>query len=80
MTAIVNIADNRTRMTLVGKLTYEENDSFRKSLTQLQQAEPGNLVIDMAQLDFIDSAGLGMLLLMRDRLPGNRPSLGVSSN
>ncbi|MBR9970413.1 STAS domain-containing protein [Magnetospirillum sulfuroxidans] len=50
---------------LSGRLTFKENTAFRTLLGRLGQAK-GGLVLDLRQLEFIDSAGLGMLLVMRD--------------
>lgn len=50
---------------LSGRLTFKENTEFRLLLERLGRAE-GPLLLDLTQLDFIDSAGLGMLLVMRD--------------
>lgn len=71
MTSIVNIADHRAKLTLSGKLTYEENESFRESLSALEEHEAQEIMIDISNLEFVDSAGLGMLLLLRDRMPQN---------
>lgn len=50
---------------LSGRLTFKENTEFRTLLERLGRTE-GPVLLDLTQLDFIDSAGLGMLLVMRD--------------
>jgi anti-anti-sigma factor len=69
MTAMVDVTEHRANLTLSGKLTYDENESFRESLEILTRKEPREVNIDMRDLKFVDSAGLGMLLLLRDRMP-----------
>ncbi|HYE49089.1 MAG TPA: STAS domain-containing protein [Azospirillaceae bacterium] len=51
---------------LTGKLTMRDHDQFGGLVGRIGSA-PGSLcVLDLAGLDFIDSAGLGMFLLVQD--------------
>lgn len=53
---------------LRGRLTFDGNETFRKVVEALA-AQPGvAAVIDLSDLEFIDSAGLGMLLLLREAM------------
>ena len=49
-----------------GRFTFSDNEAFQGIISSL--GEPGlkRCVLDMSGLEFIDSAGLGMLLLARD--------------
>jgi anti-sigma B factor antagonist len=51
-------------------LTAATVDSFREQLSKWQEAEPGiiNYVIDLKQVDFMDSAGLGTLIAVLKRI------------
>lgn len=51
---------------LSGRLTFAENSAFRRVVEGLEQSGRGDVVIDLGALDFIDSAGMGMLLVARD--------------
>lgn len=49
-----------------GSFTFGDNPQFRTMLREAQELKPSLIIIDMAAVDFIDSAALGMLLLLRD--------------
>lgn len=54
------------RVTLRGRLTFAENPRFRQVLSHIGDRKAQRIVIDLGQVDFIDSAGLGMLIHARD--------------
>lgn len=51
---------------LQGRLTFAENGAFRQVVEGLEREGHQQVVFDLAQLDYIDSAGMGMLLVARD--------------
>ena len=51
-----------------GRLTFEDHKSFRSLIGELSAGGINHVVVDMNQLEFIDSVGLGLLLIMRDDL------------
>lgn len=53
-------------VTLSGKFTFTDHLEFRRVLETLESGEAKRVLIDMASVDFVDSAALGMLLLLRD--------------
>jgi anti-anti-sigma factor len=57
-------------LTLRGRLTFEGNGRFRKIIDGLGGQPHRPLTVDVSQLDFIDSAGLGMLLLLKEAVGG----------
>jgi len=67
MEATLNTVENRALLTLSGDFTFKDNARFRQLLTQLQEQSPKELTLDVAHLEFIDSAALGMLLLLHDQ-------------
>jgi anti-anti-sigma factor len=56
------------RVALIGELTFTDHAVFRDILTRLIQTQDKKITIDLSQLDFVDSAGLGMLLIARDEV------------
>lgn len=58
----------RARVLMKGQFTFADNSRFRDLLVQLNDNPPGELILDVAKLEYIDSAALGMLLLLRDHL------------
>lgn len=49
-----------------GRFTFNENKDFKKILDSIASNSSSIAVINLMDLEFIDSAGLGMLLLARD--------------
>ena len=52
---------------LNGRLTFADYNMFKEITDSIQNSEGKNFIINLKKLDFIDSAGLGMLLIARDR-------------
>jgi anti-anti-sigma factor len=57
---------NDARVTISGEFTFSDHVAFREVAGRLFQAKDHTVVVDLSQLQFIDSAGLGMLLVARD--------------
>lgn len=53
-------------VTLHGRVTYSDHPSFRNVISQVRDSAARHLVFDVSDVEFIDSAGLGMLLMVRD--------------
>lgn len=51
---------------LLGKLTFHDCKKFEQAFEDLD-LKNRDLILDFKGLDFIDSAGLGMLLLLQER-------------
>jgi anti-anti-sigma factor len=51
---------------LSGRLTFAENNAFRNVVEGMEKDGRGSVVLDLAELEFIDSAGMGLLLVARD--------------
>ena len=66
MDVIINNEQEGMKVRMSGQFTFADNQKFREVLDITQQLEVKFIEIDFAQVDFIDSAGLGMLLLLRD--------------
>ncbi|WP_374352052.1 STAS domain-containing protein [Chitinimonas sp.] len=73
MEASFSLNDNTARITLSGDFTFEAHRSFKEAGQHaLDSANASALEIDFAAVDYMDSAALGMLLLLRERF-GARP-------
>ena len=58
---------------LVGELDLYNAPEVRSALLEVCAEEPGRLVVDLAEVDFVDSTALGVLIEARARL-ANRQS------
>ena len=56
---------DQSEVALSGQLTFPDHANFRTVADMLLKSEGRPLVIDLSELEFIDSAGLGMLLIVR---------------
>jgi len=58
--------DGSFEVALSGRLTSADLVTFRELLSQIKESKCNLILIDLRDLDWIDSAGLGMLLLARE--------------
>ncbi|WP_169732861.1 STAS domain-containing protein [Azospirillum halopraeferens] len=56
----------RVRFTCRGHLTYSSCDAFRPLLDGLDGPPGHEIVVDLGELSFLDTNGLGMLLILRE--------------
>lgn len=66
------------QVALSGQLTFADNLKFRHVLDLLDDETLSAMIMDFSSLDFIDSAGLGMLLLLRDECQARNVTLTIS--
>lgn len=52
---------------MTGRFTHADRDTFGKAIKELGSKPITRLTFDLAGLDFIDSAALGMILLVRQQ-------------
>ena len=62
--------DNRLVATFAGRLTFVDANGFHEVADAIRQSASSVWVFDFKELEFIDSAGLGMLLMVRDVISG----------
>ncbi|CAK0768396.1 hypothetical protein CCP2SC5_440017 [Azospirillaceae bacterium] len=57
---------NKDSMTIkyIGRMVYKHSDVFKKSYDEISQQNKSTLVIDLSEIEFIDSTGIGMLLML----------------
>ncbi len=62
----VQLDSNAALVRISGEFTFTDHTAFKSLVERLFEVEGSAIVIDLSRLEFIDSAGLGMLLLARD--------------
>jgi anti-anti-sigma factor len=55
-----------TAIHISGSFTFNDNPKFKQIVELVEGAPPKLLKLEVSGMSFIDSAGLGMLLLLRD--------------
>jgi len=66
MNSQLSTEDNKVVVTLSGRFTAADSSSFRRLIEELPLDGKDGAVFDLAQLSFVDSAALGLLVLARD--------------
>ena len=62
---------------LSGKFTFSDHSSFKSIIDTLKSGEVSSVSLDLSNLDFVDSAALGMLLIAREEAEKNNMSLTI---
>jgi anti-anti-sigma factor len=62
---------------ILGRLTYSDYNTFNSITNAIEENADRQCVIDLEEVDFIDSAGLGMLLLARDKVANNKGNITI---
>ncbi|WP_439342179.1 STAS domain-containing protein [Vacuolonema iberomarrocanum] len=65
---------------LAGLLDAYSEAAFRKVLEKALDEGPVNLILDLSQIDFIDSSGLGALVQIAKKVQNQSGSLQIVSN
>ena len=60
-------AQDVVTISVSGELTYKDHSVFNEMLESLTGKQSNRVVCDLAGLEFIDSSGLGLLLLMKSQ-------------
>ncbi|HVI50443.1 MAG TPA: STAS domain-containing protein [Candidatus Sulfotelmatobacter sp.] len=67
----------RSEIFLKGRLTFEGNETFRQIYDTVEAVPARPVTLDVSAVDFIDSAGLGMVMLLRDCTAAKGGSLAL---
>jgi HptB-dependent secretion and biofilm anti anti-sigma factor len=62
----MQIDRNNGLISVSGEFTFTDHGPFKRMITEMFETKGNAIIIDLSKLQFIDSAGLGMLLLARD--------------
>lgn len=60
-----------------GKFTFADHEIFREILQRMSVPEVRVVMIDLRDVDFLDSAAMGMLLLARDEASKQKKELSL---
>ncbi len=64
----IDITKDIFKAKLSEKITFSDLDGFREMVKRMVESNSDSNIVDLADVEFIDSAGLGMLLLARDEI------------
>ena len=69
--------DTAPEIRLSGRMEFTDHDRLVDIVTQLQELRGSRVVLDLSGLEFIDSAGLGMLLILQEEAESMNTKLVV---
>ena len=75
MVAAVEEQDHAVVVRLVGEPDLYNAGDVREVLDEVCARHPGRVVVDLAEVTFIDSTGLGVLVEARSKLPDRKTFL-----
>jgi len=64
----IEISDQEALVRVNGRLTFTDHVKMRSLIKELSLNKVKRQVLELASLEFIDSAGIGMLLIAREEL------------
>ena len=64
----IEIKDQEAQVRLSGRLTFNDHAKLRALIKEMSQNGAKRQVLDLGSLEFVDSAGIGMLLIAREEL------------
>jgi len=71
-------SDQEKTLHCSGQFTFSDNQKFRTILKLIEDRTLSTLTLDFSDVLFIDSSGLGMLLLLRDECTNRNISFTLS--
>lgn len=60
--------DQEATVRLRGRLTFNDHAKLRALIREMLQNKAKRQVLDLSALEFVDSAGIGMLLIAREEM------------
>ncbi len=62
----IHLDGSSAEIHLHGELTFAQHRKFRHVVNKLHHHAPGQVVVNLSKVEYIDAAGLGLLLVARD--------------
>ena len=64
----IDVKDQEALVRMTGRLTFNDHAKLRSLIKEMQQNGAKRQVLELSALEFVDSAGIGMLLIAREEL------------
>lgn len=68
MDLTIDVRDGMLSAVLSGKFTFDDNRRFKDVLDMVDQQAVRQVSLDLSRLEHVDSAALGMMLLLRKKV------------
>ena len=77
ITIQVHAEDDLYLISLVGELDISTTDALDAELSRAEESSAGRIVVDLSGVEFIDSTGLGLLVLAKRRSDADADRLRI---
>ncbi len=64
----IEAKDHESIVRLRGRLTFNDHAKLRTLITEMQGSKGKRQILDLGNLEFVDSAGIGMLLIAHEEM------------
>ena len=64
----IDVKEQEAVVRLKGRLTFNDHAKLRALIREMLQNKAKRQVLDLSALEFVDSAGIGMLLIAREEM------------
>ena len=64
----IDVKEQEAVVQLKGRLTFNDHAKLRALIREMLQNKAKRQVLDLSALEFVDSAGIGMLLIAREEM------------
>lgn len=68
MQSRIEKTDDGVELVIEGRFTFTDHEAFQHVVVDLVRLRPTHCVIDLSAADYLDSAAVGMLVLLREQL------------
>ncbi len=68
MDITVKKQENISVVSIIGDIVMESNAIFRNRIVEIMEEDDLNIVIDLQDVDYMDSSGIGILLMLFKKL------------
>lgn len=69
---------DQTRIQLSGTLSFQDHLDFRRMVDEVMATKPRKVTVDLDELSTIDSAGLGLLVILNGKMKETGGSVTLS--
>jgi anti-anti-sigma factor len=74
------VKDHYQLFRMTGQLDAFSEPTFRKVMEKCVEEGPGNLILDLSKIDFVDSSGIGALVQLVKKAQGVEGTVQIVTN
>ncbi len=76
---VVEGNDQKLTVKVIGEIVADTCNELRETVIELSGRKPAQIILDFAQLSFIDTSGLGVLVGLRTHLKARGVTIGLAN-